>query len=199
MKSRSKIITSTVVAALSLAVSGVATASDRHDWKGRGHQRHSYDVEYARVIDVDPIVRRVRVSNPERECWTEERPVASGPTRSEIRGTLIGGLIGAVVGHDISSRHHGRDPVAVVGGSMIGAAIGNGIGASKADRRGEYRDVVYQSVEQCQVTYNDQWVEQIDGYRVTYMYEGRSYTTRMSYDPGRRVSIDEVQSNYGRR
>jgi uncharacterized protein YcfJ len=199
MKSRSKIITSTVVATLTLAVSGVATATDRHDWKGRGHQRHAHEIEYARVIDVDPIVRRVRVSNPERECWMEERPVASGPTRSEIRGTIIGGLIGAAIGHDIGSRGRGHDPAAVVGGSMIGAAIGNGIGASKADRRGEYRDVAYQSVEQCQVSYHDQWVEQIDGYRVTYVYDGRSYTTRMPYDPGRRIAIDEVRSYYGRR
>lgn len=31
--------------------------------------------------------------------------------------------------------------------------------------------------------------EQIDGYRVTYVFRGREYTTRMAYDPGSRVRI----------
>lgn len=33
------------------------------------------------------------------------------------------------------------------------------------------------------------YTERIDGYRVTYVFRGREYTTRMAYDPGSRVRI----------
>ena len=37
----------------------------------RDRGRAEYD--YARVVDVDPIYRHVRVSMPRRECWNETR------------------------------------------------------------------------------------------------------------------------------
>jgi len=175
------------------------------------HQSGYRDTEYARVIDVQPIVRRVRVSSPQRECWSEERPAYrpySGPSHTEIRSTLIGGLIGAAVGHQIGAVQHVRDPAAIIGGSLIGAAIGNTIGVHKAERRGEYRDSQYdheyqrdyQPVQRCQVNYRDELAEQIDGYQVTYVYQGREYTTRMPYDPGQRVRVNvdvDVATHYG--
>jgi uncharacterized protein YcfJ len=99
-------------------------------------------------------------------------------------------LIGAGVGYHISERTHMHDPIAVVGGSLIGAAIGNSIGVQKAERRGEYRTVGYESVQRCEVSYRDEWAEEIDGYRVTYVYHGREYVTRMPHDPGERIRVD---------
>jgi uncharacterized protein YcfJ len=196
---RSKVVSRAVVVALGVfGVAGVALAGQPHwaqdKWaKGKGHDRQyerGYrDSDYARVIDVDPIVRRVRVSEPQESCWVEEEAVRSGPARSEIRGTLIGGLIGAAVGHQLG-RHHDVGPAAIVGGSMIGAAIGNGVGAGKAERRGEYVPVRYRDVERCQVNYRETWEERIDGYEVTYVYNGRKYTTVMPYDPGKRILVD---------
>jgi uncharacterized protein YcfJ len=191
---RSKIVSHAVLVALGmLGMASSATAGHPPQWakaKGRAHYDRDYrDAEYARVVDVDPIVRRVRVSEPEQSCWTEEEAVRSGPARSEVRGTLIGGLIGAAVGHQLG-RHQDVGPVAIVGGSMIGAAIGNGVGASKAERRGEYVPVRYRDVERCEVNYRESWEETIDGYEVTYVYNGRKYTTVMPYDPGKRVRVD---------
>jgi len=40
------------------------------------------------------------------------------------------------------------------------------------------------------VTYRDTWEERVEGYRVTYVYHGREYTTRMPYDPGQRVRVN---------
>jgi len=193
MTIRSKIVSTAALAALGLA-SGAAMATPPSWAKAHGrYERHdaSYyrDAEYARVVDVDPIVRRVRVSTPERECWTEEQAIQNGPARSEVRGTLIGGLIGAAVGHQMGRRHD-VGPVAIVGGSLIGAAIGNGVGASKAERRGEYVPVRYRDVERCEVNYREQWEDRIDGYDVTYVYGGRKYTTVMPYDPGKRIRVD---------
>jgi uncharacterized protein YcfJ len=45
------------------------------------------------------------------------------------------------------------------------------------------------NVKRCDVSYQQNWEEQVDGYRVTYVYRGREYTTRMAYDPGSKVRI----------
>jgi len=189
MNTRSKTVSRAVLVTLGVLSAGAALATSPSWAKAHGYDRGYRDAEYARVIDVDPIVRRVRVSTPEQECWTEEQGVQGGPARSEVRGTLIGGLIGAAVGHQLG-RHYDAGPVAVVGGSLIGAAIGNGVGASKAQRNGEYVPVRYRDVERCEVSYRDQWEERIDGYDVTYVYNGRKYTTVMPYDPGKRIRVD---------
>ena len=188
MKTRSQLLSKTILVTLTAAVSGTALANPPQWANARGnHDRHYRDSDYARVVDVDPIVRRVRVSSPQQECWNEERPVSSGASGTEIRSTIVGGLIGAVVGHQVA--HHHNEAAGVVGGSLIGAAIGNSIGASQAAKRGEYRQVSYESVQRCEVNYRDEWAEQIDGYRVTYVYNGREYTTRMPYDPGQRIRV----------
>jgi uncharacterized protein YcfJ len=187
MKTRSTIVSYAVLVGLGAAVANTAFAH-QPPANARGHYE-SRDA-YARVVDVDPIVRRVRVSTPQRECWNEERPVSSRPSATEIRSTVVGGLIGAAAGYHISAHHQVSQPAAIVGGSMIGAAIGNSIGVQKAERRGEYRTVAYESVQQCQVSYRDDWAEEIDGYRVTYLYHGREYVTRMPYDPGKRIRVN---------
>jgi uncharacterized protein YcfJ len=176
------------IALVTLSVIGVATTASAHPPWMRDYGRYDRD-DYAPVVNVEPIVQRVRVSNPERECWTEDRPVYSAPSGTEIRSTIVGGLIGAAVGRHIGRDIH--DPAAVVGGSLIGAAIGNDIGARRAERRGDYREVGYRPVERCAVSYHDSYEDRIDGYRVTYLYHGREYATRMAYDPGRRVRLSD--------
>jgi uncharacterized protein YcfJ len=194
MNNRSKIVSNVVLVALGLGgVSAALAGPAPHAavWEKNKHRSHyGQHEQFARVVDVDPIVRRVRVSVPEQQCWSEEQAVRSGPSRSEVRGTIIGGLIGAVVGHQVSSRQGVHTPSAMIGGSLIGAAIGNGVGSSKGDRRGEYVPVRYRDVERCEVSYRDAWEERIDGYEVTYVYNGRKYTTMMPYDPGRQVRVD---------
>jgi uncharacterized protein YcfJ len=48
------------------------------------------------------------------------------------------------------------------------------------------------------MSYDDQVEQRIDGYRVTYVYQGREYSTRMPYDPGDRVRIrvDVIPAGY---
>ena len=196
----SQCLSQAILVTLGLATSAAAFASPPK-WAhahGRGHDHGNRDTDYARVVDVDPIIRRVRISTPQRECWTEERPVASGPSRTQVHATLAGGIIGAVVGHQIGHPHH--DAAGVIGGSMLGAAIGSSIGASQAEKRGEYRQVAYESVQQCAVTQREEWAEQVDGYRVTYVYNGREYATRMPYDPGERIRVGvDVRPDFDRR
>jgi uncharacterized protein YcfJ len=173
-KNVAKLVSKTVLTALGVVGVSSAALADQPHW-ARG--KHHRDVEYARV-----------------------RAIPSGPSRTEVRSTIVGGLIGAAVGHHIQAVHNVRDPAVVVGGSLIGAAIGSNIGVHKAERRGDYRDPVYHTVQRCEVAHREVWEERIDGYRVTYAYHGRHYTTRMPYNPGRRIRLDvNVRPDFDRR
>lgn len=148
------------------------------------------DYVYARVVDVEPLFRQVRVSTPQRDCWVEEREVYSRPgiDASTAAPTVLGAIIGGVVGHQFGSGR-GRD-AATVAGTVIGASIGH----SSAVRAGGTET---RAVQRCAVSYEHGWEEQVEGYRVTYVHRGREYTTRMSYDPGSSVRIRVPNAPYG--
>jgi len=141
------------------------------------------DYDYAQVVDVQPLRRRVRVSEPVRECWDEVSYASDGPFSSRhVGSTLLGGLIGGVIGNQVGS---GRGQTAArIGGAIIGGAIGHNV--SRDRQGGAYAG---ERVERCEVHYRDSWEERIDGYEVAYLYGGRRYMTRMPYDPGERVRI----------
>ena len=202
MNSRSNLVSRAVVVALcALGASSSALANPPHwvkvqdrydrdyDSRERDSRRESLGREpvYARVVDVDPIVRRVRITTPERECWDETREVYPSRPRSSAGATILGGLIGGVIGHQFG---HGNRSTPTVAGAVVGAAIGNQVGQQRAAERGDYTSPVERDVQRCNVSYHDEYEEQIDGYRVTYTFNGREYTTRMPYDPGKRVLID---------
>jgi uncharacterized protein YcfJ len=154
---------------------------DRYDRYARYERDSGYD--YARVVDVDPIIHRVRVTTPREECYTdtvyeEVRPQPSpGPT-------LLGGIIGAAVGNQIG--HGDGRRAATAAGAVIGAAIGN----NQAQRRvSGYSETRARDVERCSTRYEERYEERIDGYNVTYVYNGRQSTTRLPYDPGDRIRV----------
>jgi uncharacterized protein YcfJ len=55
--------------------------------------------------------------------------------------------------------------------------------------RKNYSEFEEQVVQRCSVRYETEYEERIDGYRVTYQYNGRSYTTRLPYDPGEKMRV----------
>ena len=147
----------------------------------------SYD--YARVISSQPIVNYVTVRTPVRECWEEmQYYTVDRHAGHKAGGTLLGAIIGGVVGHQIGSGH-GND-AATVAGSLIGAAIGNEAGRNS--HRNSRVEQHARPVQRCETKYRSQREKRIDGYRVTYRYNGQKYQTEMPYDPGEsiRVRID---------
>jgi uncharacterized protein YcfJ len=189
----SKAMTGLVASGLLLA----AQSAQATDWRGERHyrddrhDRHA-DYDYAKVVDVDPIVRRVRVTMPRRECYTETRyevtEYESGGPRPAAGSMILGGIIGAAIGNQIG-RGDGRR-AATVAGAVIGSAVGHDV----AERRPSYPRTSYREerpydVERCDVRYDESYEERIDGYRVTYLYNGRQFTTRMPYDPGDRIRV----------
>jgi len=141
--------------------------------------------DYARVIDVRPIVRIVTVTSPERECWEEQREYRIARRSPGVAGsTLVGAIVGGVIGHQFGSGS-GND-AATAAGALIGAAVG----ADGARRRGaDYEDVYTRPVRRCRTNYRSREEERIDGYDVTYRYHGQKYRTRMPFDPGDRLRI----------
>lgn len=156
--------------------------------------RHRSGVEYARVVDVTPIVRQVRVETPARECWqeTEYRTVRHEERYYDDRRSggavpaIAGGILGGVIGSQFGSGS-GRDAMTAVG-VLVGASV-----ASEAARNDGHREVSYErrpvTVERCQTTVSYQTEERIEGYRVTYVYAGREYTTTTASHPGNRIPV----------
>lgn len=147
---------------------------------------HAATYDYANVISSQPIINYVTVRTPVQECWEETQYYSvDRHAGHKTGGTLLGAIIGGVVGHQIGSGR-GND-AATVAGSLIGAAIGNG-----ASRNGHKNAGVEQHsrpVQRCKTSYREQREKRIDGYRVTYRYNGQKYQTELPYDPGQSIRV----------
>lgn len=193
-----------IIMASSIVVVTPVLAHPSDDYDRRELSNSEYD--YARVIAVEPLVRQVRIAVPQRECYSETHylPVNDvGNGNSEYRRgahaagpMILGGLLGAVIGHQMDSRGSHRT------GAIAGAVIGTAIGHDVAERRtASARDVDPREMravdaEHCEVRTEEHFEERVDGYRVTYRYNDRTYITQMPRDPGQRirvsVSVDPV-------
>lgn len=174
-----------LITAVALAFTAASANALADNGRHKGN-RHRDQGEYARVVRVEPLVHRVRYTVPVEQCWTEER--VRGERRSGDKGAaVIGGAIGAILGNAIGDGR-GRT-AATLGGAVVGAAIGNEIGK---DARRDYREPRYEQVQRCRTNYEERFDERVEGYRVTYEYNGRRQVTQLPYDPGRylRVAID---------
>ena len=152
--------------------------------------------DYADVVETQPIFRTVRVDQPVQNCWDERvvrndydnrsRPPANTAGRA-IMGGILGGLVGAQFG----------DGNVRTAATMAGALIGSEVARGHAERDAYYRDqanrnnsnqhVSYE--ERCEVSHEYYEEERIDGFRVTYVFNGETYTTRMSRDPGEQIRV----------
>lgn len=152
---------------------------------GSAHAGHRGDgdgfVAQAKVLSSAPIYETI--NEPRRECWTEtvgyERySVRDGSnTGGAILGAIAGGLIGSTVG-----KGNGKVAAAAVG-AATGAVVGDRW--NDGDRRYESRP---RQVERCQV--HDNFRQVVSGYDVRYLFEGREYSTRLPYDPGKWLTLN---------
>ena len=176
-------------------------AGERHASGDRYLSGDSYDA-YARVVDVDPIVTRRLIETPIQSCrW--ERPhgtdtvdtFETGRYRNDsairhrhqgVIPTIVGGLIGSLIGHQFGGGH-GKQALTIAGG-IAGASIGNQIAR---DRRGWHDEHYYREplVERCRTVNQTKVAEDIEGYRVTYRYNGETFTKIMDTHPGKRIPV----------
>jgi uncharacterized protein YcfJ len=193
----SRIATSAVAAGLVMAAPSLALA-DR-DWQDdRPPEAAAADFDYARVTHVEPRYRQVRISVPRRECYSETTYLPDerrgyGPERPAAGGMILGGLIGAVIGHQIGSGDRG---VPTVAGAVIGSAIGHDAAQRGAGRYADRYGTDYGAgagrpvnTERCETRYSESTEQRVDGYRVSYRYNDREYQTELPYDPGERLRV----------
>ena len=167
-----------ILAAALAAVLGSGAAAAAGD----GYGSDTYYVE-APVVDTQPIVRQVRVSEPREVCWDEqvhrtEREDARGGRTAAVIGTILGGAIGNNIA-DSDDRQTAR---------LAGAALGGAIGHKVGKKRGHERRVVT-TERRCEVEHVSHTEERVQGYRVTYLYEGRERMIRRERDPGDTVRL----------
>lgn len=137
--------------------------------------------QWAPVVRSTPIY--THYSDPQRQCWSERVTTDEYVDRNGVPlGAIVGGITGGVIGNQIGSGS-GRD-VATVGGVIAGAAIGNSL---DRERAGIAVAPVTRDVEHCRTV--DAGRDVLEGYDVTYRYQGRDLTTRMQYDPGAQVQV----------
>jgi uncharacterized protein YcfJ len=165
--------------------------------------------DVATVVSATPIYNRV--ATPRRECWTEqvaayEEQRVRRPGYSEVQyesressgaGALLGAIVGGAFGRQFGNSTGGKDR-GTAAGAIIGGLIGNDIERSNSRDSGYYRtsrDVVEiqrvpvtRDVQRCQTVQDTS--EEISGYDVVYRFNGKEYTTRMSYDPGPTLPIE---------
>lgn len=174
----------TLALATGLATAGAASAQ----------RYYAPDYDYARVVDVDPIVERERRPVSREVCYEQPVRYRSG-YRSSAGPTIAGAVIGGVLGNQIGSGS-GRD-AATVAGALIGGSIGHN--RSRYDRY----PATYRGVEtRCRVeTAYTGRRDRIVGYDVTYRYNGRLYHTQTRTHPGSRirVAVDALHDGYAYR
>ncbi|MCY7387688.1 MAG: glycine zipper 2TM domain-containing protein [Burkholderiales bacterium] len=165
--------------------------------------------DVATVISATPLLERVNV--PRRECYNEQ--ITSYDQRRFVRpaqqeyitesrpnsggGALLGAIVGGVIGHQFGNSSGGRDR-GTAAGAVIGGLIGNNVertnnnGYDSGYRRASAYEVervpVTRDVQRCDVV--SEYRDEIRGYDVRYNYNGREYSTRMSYDPGPTMPIN---------
>ena len=181
---------------VSLVTAGFALASATVGAKDHSPYNTNYDeqyedgegvYDYAKVVDVQPLTTRVRVQTPRRECWDEtryEEPRSNGMPGSVAGRTLLGAVLGGVIGHQIGSGNANK--AATAGGAVIGAAVAHNRAMRDAANPPQPREY---TVQRCETRYSEEFQERIDGYRVTYQYHGRRQVTELPYRPGDRIRV----------
>ena len=153
-------------------------------------------VDSAQVISARPVTERTPVNR--EECWSEqrrgyeERRITRQSDGAPVgAGTVLGAIAGGVIGHQVGSGR-GND-AATVGGAVVGGLIGNQVDRQQGnvgpgtETVEVQRRPVTREVERCRTV---QEVREVNvGYDVHYRYAGRDFTTRMPFDPGRRLRL----------
>jgi len=169
-----RLLTIIGISIASLTLSGLAHA---------GHRDRGYAM--ARVVAVEPVFGYVVVDRPRENCWEEVvyEPARIVYPQDRIAPVIAGGVIGGLVGHELS---HGR-PAATLLGAAAGSALANEIVSENDYRVGYARRPV--RVERCEVVHERVRERRVEAYLVTYSYAGHRHRIRTSQRPGEHIRV----------
>lgn len=133
----------------------------------------------ARVIRVTPAF--VSVNQPMQVC-EQGYAAAQGQGQPSGAGGLIGGILGGIAGHQVGKGS--GNTAATIAGALGGAYLGNRIEANEQASAGGPQ---YVPTQTCHM--QDHWVQQQQGFNVTYEYGHQEFTQRLPYEPGEYVHV----------
>ncbi len=134
----------------------------------------------AEVLSANPIYQTVQINNPRQECWQEAVSVPVQRTQSRTP-EILGAIVGAGVGRLFGSGR-GQD-LATVAGAVLGGSIGR-----DTKRHHQYGSTV-QYEQRCKTVDQYHTEERLEGYDVTYQYNGQTFTTRTQHNPGATIKV----------
>jgi len=143
---------------------------------------------YAKVLEVEALRHYVQVPDSYRECRDEvvtryERH--REPGAESYTPLILGGLVGGVVGNQFG-KGRGRTALTVAG-TLLGGSMGRDY---REDQHQRVASHPYRTTEQhCEERRSYHQEEHDDGYRVSYRYQGQTFTTHTDYRPGRRLKV----------
>ena len=139
----------------------------------------NFHYDYATVMQSKPVYRIVEVSGQEQQCRREE-VVYQQPSRKSSKGSLVGGILGAAVGHALGQRSKHRTG-ATIAGAIVGASIAGDNEQTRVTSRG-----IENRCTMVPVSWEE---ERIIGYNVVYRYNGRTFETRLPFEPGESLKV----------
>lgn len=135
--------------------------------------------EFAEVTAVQPIAETVRTP---REVCSNHTVTHRKPAKDshQITGTVIGAVVGGVVGNQIGGGNGKK--LATVAGAAAGGYAGN-----KVQENMQAKDVYTTTERRCETVVDTS--EQVVGYEVAYLLDGKAGTVRMEHKPGPRIPV----------
>lgn len=130
----------------------------------------------ARVISSEPIMKTEVVHIPYENCYKKKQKIY-GYTHPAGEGTKNGGQIGQTVAAFATPLSHTGGMVLTVGGAVLGHLI---------EREDNSHWI---EVPVCEIAHEPKRVTTIEGYLVTYEYNGQYYQTRTNTKPGQQFKI----------
>lgn len=177
--------------------------------KYRNYNQSAYD--YAKVVNVAPIVETYKVNSPIEQCWDEKVPVKPRHSRSghydshyknarhsSPTGEILGAIIGGAIGNQFGSGRGKK--VATAAGAVLGASVAHDVKRANRNKsrygshrssanHDPYRHDRYKVVQRCELTDNFVVEEKIVAYDVSYKYRGNVFQTEMDRHPGDKIKV----------
>jgi uncharacterized protein YcfJ len=97
----------------------------------------------------------------------------------------VGGILGGVIGHQFGKGRGNKLATAI--GTIIGAQIGHN--AVNGNNQSVPQNGYTEYEQRCSVRHQVSYEEVLEGYQVTYRYQGERYQIKMPYDPGKRIKL----------
>ena len=178
------LVTVGLTSLLSLSSASVLAGDKHHqkDYHDNYRSERSYQ-ETARVTHVEPLYTTVRVSVPQRECYERPQHRTEYRQRESYTSTIAGGLIGGVIGNQFGKGS--GNTAMTIAGTLLGGSLGRDASGYSSQINSNY-----DRGEECHITERVHEEQRIDGYLVTYRYQGQTHTTEMDHYPGKRIPVN---------